>query len=536
MSTYHDIQILKRRALSGRPDSKLAVHELCSALIESDDPYTIVDTLPAVTRFLSDHRPPPVNKDLVLDLNNVSLESQPIIVALSVFTAIQRGAATSVEIPPLQTSAMLCLRKNWVDLFAWSSFLVKSFVERDLDLHQALTRIGYEVLRTVLELFSTLQMLGGIRSQEIRAIEEAGDLFVRVHLYALFVEPSMVSDTMWVADEFSAIMVDEFLNDWDDLWGGIYLRNVQNFNPVFIPAIARILCRLTLDRPLNYNMLPGRFQVLCNVIARSDAFNGGLLQHRTVYFTTHLIRHVSKVLSHPETGPVSLNNLHIIRTWRWSVQYLFLAFSYDGYDSIILAVESGLLKALWRFSKIAMEKSNQGTLSLGIPELFGNLVGLIQASTIYRSIHKPLDSLLSKAPLNEVVESTDGSLEPENLWGLFKSLVLYRSDLRKQLEVTKIKLCSNVERCIDWVKKLHDGLPRTVEERDLKLARSSIELELWAARSHLLQRQIDHPKRSADDVLINLVDFSTLHGRWLWTSGPWMRPGKPCRMSIGILR
>ena len=133
---------------------------------------------------------------------------------------------------------MLCLRKNWADLFAWSSFLVKSFVERDLDIPQALTRIGYEVLRTVLELFSTLQMLGGIRSQEIRAIEEAGDFFVRVHLYALFVEPSMVSDTMWVADEFSAIMVDEFLKDWEDLWGEIYLRNVQNFNPLFIPAIA----------------------------------------------------------------------------------------------------------------------------------------------------------------------------------------------------------------------------------------------------------------------------------------------------------
>ncbi|KAE9400254.1 hypothetical protein BT96DRAFT_657097 [Gymnopus androsaceus JB14] len=246
MSTY--IQILKRRALSGRTDSKLAVHELCSAIIDVVDPYTIADTLPAVTRFLSDHRPPPVNKDLIFDLNNVSVESQPIVIALQVFGAIQKGAATSMDIPRLKNNTILHLRNNWADIYAWSSFLVHSFVERDLDTHQALSEIGYEVLRTVLEVLSTLQMLGAIRSQEIKAIQKAGDLFVCVHLYALFVESSMESDTIWAVDEFSGRMADDFLKDWDDLWGEIYVRNLQNFNPLFIPAIARILCRITLDR------------------------------------------------------------------------------------------------------------------------------------------------------------------------------------------------------------------------------------------------------------------------------------------------
>ncbi|KAE9400253.1 hypothetical protein BT96DRAFT_938871 [Gymnopus androsaceus JB14] len=153
-----------------------------------------------------------------------------------------------------------------------------------------------------------------------------------------------------------------------------------------------------------------------------------------------------------------------------------------------------------------MENSNRGKLLYSIPELFGNLVGLVQASTIYRSVHKPLERLLSKAPLNEIVGSIDGSDEPEHLWGRFKSLVEYRSDLRKELEVTEIKLCSNVE-C--------KALPNT---KVFRCSRCKIAFYCghschrfdWI-RGHR-ERCIDWVKKLEDrpvDVMINFLDFST---------------------------
>ncbi|KAE9397414.1 hypothetical protein BT96DRAFT_976979 [Gymnopus androsaceus JB14] len=224
--------------------------------------------------------------------------------------------------------------------------------------------------------------------------------------------------------------------------------------------------------------------------------------------------------------------------------------NYDCCKSLVLALNSGLLEALWRLSQVVVQNScPPGTDSdFSFQELFGSLVGIIATASLYRSVQKPLERLLNKSPLNEISEriadtSNHKDTEVQRIWGRFRTIVENRIQLRYRWEVSSftgnetfpvllavwwlpiVAVCAknltgfkNTAKsvfCMTIAGKHPSGFWVNVEERDLEILDNIIHTELWHIRSELLQQQCDHLKSpgvhdsQASTTLFNFIDFTS---------------------------
>ncbi|KAE9402308.1 hypothetical protein BT96DRAFT_558514 [Gymnopus androsaceus JB14] len=554
------IDLLKRRALSGKEGSNQALEELCTM---TGDSRVFVDVLSVFQRFLSQHRPPPP-EDVIHSVSPLD----EIRTILKVLSAIYVGVGVRKMTTYNENIIMPSLRKFWSAIHSWCSFLVKAFIEHDLNLYGEFSHTGIAVINIVAPLCAILLMRGVIRLQEIKSIEGSAELLVRVHLYALFVEssppivvPALKSSRIEVS-ECASNMLNVFWQEGDrqSLWLKIYCSIIEDFHPHLICSLARVLSRLAQARTLNYHLLNYWFRVLSSIARHSDAFNRRFFAHRTVYFTTHIVCRISKGISHPQKGPIILmKDENVIGAWRWCVEYLWHTFEYGGFDNIIVALKSGFLVALWKLSRRAMPSSLPQHLRFSHMELFGKVLELIGAYSLYRVIQKPLERIFKNPLLDEIETDLDVlNGEPEVLWGRFKKLVLDRIAIRYEREEGVI-LCSNNKECKSpcgskvfrcsgcmiafycgsvcqkshWRQahrqECHDhkqdhkaGLPRVAEDRDRKLVQAIWEAELDPIRSDLLQQQSAYrnsKRLRSDSVLVNFIDFtgSKLERYKVWT-------------------
>ncbi|KAE9404786.1 hypothetical protein BT96DRAFT_406223 [Gymnopus androsaceus JB14] len=379
--------------------------------------------------------------------------------------------------------------------------------------------------------------------------------FIRVYLHALFVDcsgSSVDSSVVELSNSSAKILASVLVNDSNDLWGDIYFQGVKTLAPRLAPIVTRMLPHLIQQRPLNYAVLRYRFCMMTSMASMSDTCNAIFLRHRAVYFTTCFLRHLYKIL-HPRRAGMIISEEtknDVIQCWVWCIKYLRCAFKYGGYESIILALNSGLLQALWGLVEghMNMRESNPGH-QFPSSELIRDVLNLLSASSLYRSVHKPLERILDKLPLDR----THSSDESGQIWRDFKLLVKNRAELRRRWEEKKITLCSNlgcrksspmhntkVFRCSgctitfycgrlcqksDWMhghrkkcrKYAEDqvSLPRDAENRDRKLIYYIAHSELWSVRHDLIQQQNNHrnllelPSVQAEaTILISVVDFT----------------------------
>lgn len=421
---------MKRRALSGKPESKQAVKDLCSI---AKDRSLFSDILPTLLRLLSQYEPPGPHPAEVGESRDLT----EIVIILDIFTTIALIASTENKIS---------LRRSWKVIYTWSTCLVHIYVEPQLNSRDSLDWAGIEVLKAVLLLLATLLETKTIFAEEIGGSREMAGWFIRVHLYALFVDcsgSSVDSSVVELSNSSAKILASVLVNDSNDLWGDIYFQGVKTLAPRLAPIVTRMLPHLIQQRPLNYAVLRYRFCMMTSMASMSDTCNAIFLRHRAVYFTTCFLRHLCKIL-HPRRAGMIISEEtknDVIQCWVWCIKYLCSAFNYGGYESIILSLNSGLLQALWGLVEghMNIREFNPGHQFPG-SELIRDVLNLLSASSLYRSVHKPLERILDKLPLDR----THSSDESGQIWRDFKLLVKNRAELRRRWEEKKITLCSNL--------------------------------------------------------------------------------------------
>lgn len=429
-------QLLQRQALSGKPESRVALKRLCSLATDSHYATSVVSTL---LSFLSHNQPPEVA--IALDLDDLNIPDSDTTMALAIFWAVYMGVSAQSQrrISTTNSEMMMPLRESCPAIHAWSSFLIKAYVEPDLNANGALERTACQVLNTVVLLFSVLSRMN-IFTQEFIVGLGAGDLIVRSHMYALFIGTSIESPA--VSFKTSSWILDGCLAEWDNLWADVYSRCIKDLDPRLIPILARILSRFASQRPLNYSMLHPWLRILTTVVSACDTFHQRFLQHRSVYFITHIIGRISKTLS-------SQNAItdDVLGTLRWCVQYLYYAIKQGGYDSISLSIDSRLLESLWRLSQLTTQNLHMHQY-FPFMDFFGDILGSISTGSLYRSVQKSLERHWHA--LREIQFSSDSSSsKAERIWGDFKKSVKKRIALRYAWEA-EVKLCSNPKvSCLD---------------------------------------------------------------------------------------
>ncbi|KAE9388131.1 hypothetical protein BT96DRAFT_927251 [Gymnopus androsaceus JB14] len=525
------LQLLERRALSGSSESnEKALYELCS--LGTKDARIFAHIFPTLLRFLSKKRLPQVTKCS----HAIPLLTSEIITVIHVLCTISTGM-TLRDSGAGRNSIILgpSVREYWPTIYRWCHFLHNSFVESDLAIYGTCGEAALSALSCVSEVFALLLRIKIISLQEIKAIPGAGALMVRVHLCAL---------ADYLVSGFSGHIFDafKFSNDWDTHWKTIYSQTAALIDPRLISLATKNLCRITLQRPLDYHSLANCFKFLAGVVSSSSSLNEHFLRSRSVYFTTHLIRQISKIISCPSfEREYATNGYYFLETWKWSMKYLYFALEHGGSESIVLALNSGLLQALWKVTKCNFPQQLHFSV---MPQSFTDLIELISTASIYRSVQKPLERLFDKSPLIDIQKSG------VSIWVEFRTLVKKRIKLRYRYEANGIMSCSNPEcksppsckvfrcsRCMiafycsrlcqkahwidkhrkdcdDHVNNWEDGHPRPAEERDMTLIQHIVLSELWSIRPALLQRQTDYRRSSSlplPPILINFVDFTQLH-------------------------
>jgi hypothetical protein len=203
-----------------------------------------------------------------------------------------------------------------------------------------------------------------------------------------------------------------------------------------MPLFVRTLSRLVQEPSLNYRALRAWFRVLGAICYHSSTLLHHLLKHRSVYFITYFFRRLSKNLSHPNRGPVTMQDLDII-AWKYGALYLHVAFMLGGKSGIILALKAGLLEALWKLSQVA-EQHHYDNM-----DLFGRLLNVISTYSLYRSMQKRLEYHLLKSPVAWAQKIESGSeIKSKCIWSQFKEVIEGRIRLGNEWEMS-ISMCSN---------------------------------------------------------------------------------------------
>ncbi|KAF9066066.1 hypothetical protein BDP27DRAFT_1056476 [Rhodocollybia butyracea] len=441
MSNLGNVEILKRRALSGKPGSIEALKQLCS-MAEAANSRLFVDVFPVFQKFLS-HNKPPVTGTPSTD---IPLEALSILWCVGIGVEPMGSRSFNRNNDQILAAAV---RKQWQDIINWSSFLFKNYVEPDLYSYEDLSDLGLEVLQKLLFLFGTIFSHPIIGPTELRSTPGAADLIVRIAMYALVVRvpapESIPNGHRLRASEYSSRIFDELLGvpHWESFWGKEYVQSLNDFvTPRFCAIIAKVLVYLCQEKNLNYNLISNWLRVVSCAASRCMVLTHQLMFHRAVYFTTHILRRVSKVISR---NPEAAKDLDVLKTWRWAMDYLSSSFAHGGYDCITLAVNSGLLSALWVLSQAAADTPGWQDYFTA-DELYVRIMGRLTSASLYRSVQKCLERHIDKLPLCDLhLDAPPGS--PLELWVTLKQLLRSRHLLRIKVEFTQlggvVTFCSN---------------------------------------------------------------------------------------------
>ncbi|KAF9029489.1 hypothetical protein BDP27DRAFT_1375529 [Rhodocollybia butyracea] len=257
------IKLLKQRASrralsSGKPlnASQLqAVRDLCSEvewlnLNWSWEKY--VDILPVLFHFLTQHQPPS-KATASTSLTDVETTSLEILYNICIGFGCRKTAHDNCRV------VVSLFQQSLPDIFAWSSFLVESYVDGEHMVDEELEDATSRTIGTIALLFEFLLAEDGIQlSQDMQKFQYAGDLIVRVHLYTLVRIDLTLPHTSAVVSHFSLGIFENLLPDLlktDSFWTPLYDKSVRDLNPRLIPLFVRTLSRLVQEPSLNYGAL-----------------------------------------------------------------------------------------------------------------------------------------------------------------------------------------------------------------------------------------------------------------------------------------
>ncbi|KIK51967.1 hypothetical protein GYMLUDRAFT_265663 [Collybiopsis luxurians FD-317 M1] len=513
------IETLKKRALSGKEDSDDALEKLASILLDKKDKRTYYGLIPTLLQSLSRHTPPPsfVGQVPTIPSNGRLVFTVLKAIELITFSTLyQVRSVNSVPSPAVLHSVNTGAR--WRYGLLWP---------------------------------------GIISSSDIANTPGVADVVFNLPIYALTIRspsrPINVQDIYLVAFTLADLFDSPHSGQpdgWEDFCTRFGTQHLKVTKPKTCDGIAQVLVQLCQERALNWKALHYWLRIL-RWTGRSVTFVLKLVQRRAVYFLTHLLVRVSRHIN-SHGGAAAMKDLHVSGVWVMGVVCLEYAVRSGGFDSVILALETGLLPALWRVA-VAFERYGNDDQFTAV-HFYGGSLDNIAAHSMYRSVQKVLVKILHKPLFSDasVQEYLDESAELESTWRAFKEVVDRRVRLKNQFEVNSgLYYCSypkcttpptsKFRRCAgcltafycsvecqktDWKEGKHkqfcvqvsrrnsEGYSRCTEDRDIEFQTWIVKAELWAIREKLLERQIayrrQHPNERSS-ILVNTVDFRNMN-------------------------
>ncbi|KAF9059352.1 hypothetical protein BDP27DRAFT_1407675 [Rhodocollybia butyracea] len=302
----------------------------------------------------------------------------------------------------------------------WISYMVKTYTEPLLPFYDSEDdSFGMRALRTVILVYLELLSKGVIRIQELESTPGAADMVVRVQIYGLCVYRDGPSSSAYY--EVSARLLDMMSSDWDNFWSRVHEDTLTDISIPASTALIKVLTRLCQKRPLavRYRDL-SRWLYVFSYAGPSQTFLQQLMKRRSVYFVTRILTRIGKNMESTQ-GQNILNDANVLDTWKFAVQHLLFALDYGGHDAIVLSLELGLFSTLWSFSQVCGD-SLLGDYTVG--ELYGAIVGIVAAASLYRTVLKALQKGLQKHPLrNRALEWDQVQAHSVPIWREFKKAI-----------------------------------------------------------------------------------------------------------------
>ncbi|KIK56906.1 hypothetical protein GYMLUDRAFT_1012324 [Collybiopsis luxurians FD-317 M1] len=236
----------RRRARSG---DSARIRALC--LIT--DSRTFEGNFAFFLRFLSQNRAPlHLDKLAFIPENHIEPSDDiglPLFILTTISANIQPKPVAVFNVHTRSRAITLSMQRSWPKIYDWVSFFVQFFVEQNLQAYDELQDdTGLRVLRMALYIFAGLFDQEIIQLEYALSIPGAGELILRIHIYAL--TPSLE------ATQAAALIMDGYFKAENVDFSQLYTTTFEQLSQSNLPAlIMQTLIDLRLPKEVNFSIL-----------------------------------------------------------------------------------------------------------------------------------------------------------------------------------------------------------------------------------------------------------------------------------------
>ncbi|KAE9401052.1 hypothetical protein BT96DRAFT_1018372 [Gymnopus androsaceus JB14] len=525
------LQALRKRASSDKPGSDEALKEICSMMMQST--AGIEKNLPILLEYLARNKPPESKPPT---LTGCVLLPVDVLEATAFATCPREFKQGGSYTTPLPLEITSLLQKHWRSIYSWCSFFLKTYV----DFENPLSFDDFEMkaFSIILMLFAVL-IWKSIRARELAMTPEAPKMILKSHMYALAIDASLFPQKIDLCDCARNITATVLTGSERKFWENHCAIAWGETPPIVIGTVIRNLANLShcSGTRMNYSRVHTYLQVISRTASLSSlfdlSFNRILMQHRSVYFITRILRRLSR---------------HAASVWNALSELMPNEKKHS--DELVQGATASANPSNQDCYKLFGSCRKQATNS---PHSFGDPPS-----------QRPIDRWLKGHPLDNVAFTSQIEFQGSTcgrIWLKFKEAVGRWIELRRSwdaqageflLESSVIAAKKPTGLCIietNAVKshsstKVGDGLPRLPDNREHEIVQFIVQAHLWSIRddlskfreSHRRQfgRLAEHPDvREGSAVgtpasigvhdLIPVIDFTCIYvdafepEKWIWT-------------------